>query len=104
MVFGNWHNKRGWLATLLLGACFLYPLPADPITGDDIFLLSTAVSPNVVLIFDNSNTTLHREWHPAFDADSADFAYGCSTFDPVFEYYFTNETKPFLLTACGRTR
>lgn len=36
-------------------------------TVDDIFLLSTSVSPNVILFIDNSNAMNQIEWHPEFD-------------------------------------
>jgi type IV pilus assembly protein PilY1 len=45
------------------------PLPGDDAGGDDLFLLQSAVAPNVVLFMDNSDSMNQIEWHPAFDPD-----------------------------------
>ena len=45
------------------------PEPTDA-SGDDIFLLTTSVSPLVVLLLDNSVSMLHVEWHPAYDPEA----------------------------------
>jgi type IV pilus assembly protein PilY1 len=44
------------------------PPPIDA-GGDDIFLIQASVSPNVILVMDNSASMNNIEWHPAFDPD-----------------------------------
>ena len=44
------------------------PSPAPTMNeGDDLFLLSTSVAPNVVMLLDNSASMMQIEWHPAYD-------------------------------------
>jgi hypothetical protein len=50
------------------------PPPLDAF-GDDIFLINSSTSPNVVLLLDNSLSMRNIEWHPAFDPDQG--TYGC---------------------------
>jgi hypothetical protein len=82
------------------------PLPGDDTGGDDLFLLRSAVSPNVILFLDNSQSMNHIEWHPDFNPDfdpdndpagdvdtvycteSADFG---GVLDPEMEYIVTGD-------------
>jgi hypothetical protein len=70
------------------------------VVGDDLFLLQTSVSPNVVLMLDNSGSMDHIEWHEAFDSQAG--TYGCSAFDNTLNYdaaSFANTE-----TYCSNTR
>ena len=64
------HSWRLFLLATLAGA-LMGPAPTPPppeptdASGDDIFLLTTSVSPLVVLLLDNSESMQHVEWHPA---------------------------------------
>jgi type IV pilus assembly protein PilY1 len=73
------------------------PSPPLDAFGDDLFLLSTSVSPNVILLMDNSPSMQHIEWHPGFDPD-LDFVadpmvYGCAAFDPNTVYTYMDDTN-----------
>lgn len=70
--------------------------------GDDIFLLTVAAAPNVVLLLDNSTSMNHIEWHPAFDPDAG--SYGCSDFDNTRVYEHTEITSARCSTASTTTR
>jgi type IV pilus assembly protein PilY1 len=77
------------------------PPPPPPIdaSGDDLFLIQAAVSPNVVLFMDNSQSMNHIEWHPAFDPEQVPDASYCvsssssvdygAAFDPDATYTIT---------------
>ncbi len=86
------------LCAPLVGAPALPPPPIDP-SGDDIFLISTTTSPNVVLLMDNSRSMNNIEWHPAFDNDAA--SYACSDFANDTEYLYNADATE---THCGNTR
>jgi type IV pilus assembly protein PilY1 len=75
--------------------------PLASAAADDLYLLSTSVSPNVVVLLDTSGSMSHLEWHPAFDPEAG--TYGCSHFGNTTRYDggdFSSST----FTACGRTR
>jgi type IV pilus assembly protein PilY1 len=105
-------DRRRWLGALLLTAGLLLPSgarveaaavakappPADA-GGDDIFLMSTSVEPNVILLMDNSLSMNQIEWHPAFDPDAG--SYGCNDFDNAVMYEYTVTVEE---THCGNTR
>ncbi len=86
------------------------PPPPTPIdaSGDDIFLLTTSVSPLVVLLLDNSKSMEHVEWHPAYDP-TAPLPADCDSelewggdFDFDKTYSFSSTTGN--VTHCGNTR
>jgi len=89
------------LRAALVVAILLVPLraPAPPASpsppvdafGDDLFLITTSVAPNVILIMDNSDSMNHIEWHPAFDPDDA-ASYGCADFDNSLDYTYAADT------------
>jgi hypothetical protein len=62
------------------------PLPEDDAGGDDLFLLQTAVSPNVILFMDNSDSMNQIEWHPAFDPDKVPDATYCTLSADITEF------------------
>jgi type IV pilus assembly protein PilY1 len=114
---------RNGHSTLLLAAALLLlaaeqPVAAQPALepppldayGDDIFLHSTSLAPNVILLMDNSESMSHMEWHPAFDqtvisptcsvfTDGADYVAN----DLAATYGFPNAPS-FTITECGNTR
>jgi hypothetical protein len=94
-------------ATLMGPAAVAPPEPTDA-SGDDIFLLTTSVSPLVVLLLDNSASMAHVEWHPAYDPE-APLPADCDTalewggvIDFNATYSFANTTGN--VTHCGNTR
>ena len=52
-------------------------------TGDDLFLVTTNLAPNVILIQDNSVSMNHIEWHWDFDPTATP---DCSYWDNDTEY------------------
>ena len=74
----------------------LPPLPGEDAGGDDLFLMQSAVAPNVILLMDNSASMNNIEWHPAFDPEkvpdasyctvSADISEGAGVLDPDATY------------------
>ncbi|MCZ6782491.1 MAG: PilC/PilY family type IV pilus protein, partial [Proteobacteria bacterium] len=78
------------LAILLAG----WPLAGLSDEGDDLFLLRTSISPNVVLVMDNSASMDQMEWH---------WASGCSDFDND-TWYEADDDLSDEETHCGRTR
>ncbi|MCH7707775.1 MAG: hypothetical protein IH884_04760 [Myxococcales bacterium] len=90
----------GPLVAALLFLPFLSAEPAGAQTsGDDLFLLTTSVSPNVIILMDNSESMLHIEWHPAFDPDAG--SYGCADFTNKTLYTYDSDATE---THCGNTR
>jgi hypothetical protein len=96
------------LAGALMGP--VSPPPPTPIdaSGDDIFLLTTSVSPLVVLLLDNSRSMEHVEWHPAYDPE-APLPADCDTalewggpIDFNATYSFSSTTSP--VNHCGNSR
>jgi hypothetical protein len=68
------------------------PPPVDAF-GDDLFLITTSVAPNVILIMDNSESMSQIEWHPSFDPEAAGdplTAYGCDEYDNDTLYQFSS--------------
>ena len=62
------------------------PLPGDDTGGDDLFLLRSAVAPNVVLFMDNSDSMNQIEWHPAFDPEQTPDASYCTISSDITEF------------------
>ncbi|MFB0978278.1 MAG: hypothetical protein QMC73_11485, partial [Myxococcota bacterium] len=99
----NWHGGRNCAAAPPPEAA---PPPAEappPLTSaaaDDLYLLSTSVSPNVVVLLDTSGSMSHLEWHPAFDPEAE--SYGCSYFSSQSRWYAWQFDS--FETECGRTR
>src|SRR5215813_398637 len=93
------HRVRRVLAALVVLAGVLVPQWRAQATGDDVFLLTTTTSPNVILLMDNSMSMYQIEWHPAFDPNAA--SYGCSAFDNATQYVYDKDTTE---THCGNTR
>ncbi len=95
------HRATRALALCAFAALLLAPLPASTINGDDVFLLTTSVAPNVILLFDNSDSMAQIEWHPAFDQSVVPT--GCADFADATQY----DAGPDLAnqeTHCGNTR
>jgi type IV pilus assembly protein PilY1 len=122
------HGLRRIRATLvLLAGAWLLPVAAAAMSGapsadpppldaygDDTFLISTSLSPNVILIMDNSESMNQIEWHPAFDQEATPV---CAHWDNSTDYNFdalktefgipANPTSISVTVAdvnCGRTR
>src|SRR5262245_65781647 len=74
-------------------------VPLLGVSGDDIFLLTTTTSPNVILLMDNSLSMNAIEWHPAFDYNAS--SYGCADFNNAQDYHFNSNTSQ---TNSGETR
>ncbi|MDH3213439.1 MAG: PilC/PilY family type IV pilus protein [Myxococcales bacterium] len=89
-----------WAALTLALAPFGGRSAGAQATGDDVFLIETAVSPNVVLLMDNSDEMNHIEWHPAFDPEAG--SYGCSDFTNSTVYTYTG--SDVVETHCGNDR
>lgn len=96
------------LAGALMGPAPTPPPPAPTdASGDDIFLLTTSVSPLVVLLLDNSRSMEHVEWHPAYDPE-APLPADCDSalewggaIDFTATYSFANSVNQ---THCGNSR
>jgi type IV pilus assembly protein PilY1 len=76
------------------------PAAAAAVTeGDDLFLLTTSISPNVVMLLDNSDSMMQIEWHPAYDPTAVPT---CAFWDNDLTYnaddYGNTENE------CGNTR
>ncbi|HEY5656469.1 MAG TPA: hypothetical protein VIY27_01635, partial [Myxococcota bacterium] len=103
------------LAVLLLPAAAhaqasTSPPPLDAY-GDDVFLLSTSLAPNVILLMDNSESMSHMEWHPGFDQTV--ISPTCAAFADGTEYIAANliaalgappGSPSVTATICGNTR
>lgn len=97
-------SLRTWQAATLILVLGLAAAPqgarsqsADAF-GDDTFLLTTSVAPNVILLMDNSQSMNQIEWHPDFDPEADPASYGCAEFDNDTEYAFTSSASE---THCG---
>ena len=121
------HSPRHALATLLVACALLLPAVAGAMSGattpepppldaygDDLFLLSTSLAPNVILIMDNSESMNQIEWHPAFDQEAVPV---CAHWDNDTDYTFQDLQAEFGIGGsptsmsvtvadvnCGRTR
>jgi type IV pilus assembly protein PilY1 len=71
------------LATI---CCVLISASASAQSGDDRFLLQSAVAPNVVLFMDNSDSMNQIEWHPAFDPEKVPDASYCTFSSDIPEF------------------
>jgi len=91
----RWSHRVTLCFALLVAAV---PLPARPQSEDDLFLFTTSVPPNVMILLDNSGSMDHIVWHPAFDPSKT---YDCNAFTAV-ETKYVGTTKDY--TYCGRTR
>jgi type IV pilus assembly protein PilY1 len=65
---------------------------------DDTVLFSTNVTPNVLIVMDNSGSMNTIVWHPGYDPNVAST---CANWTDTSTYYYSNETT---ITRCGRTR
>ncbi len=100
------HRSRSRLASLaalallapLLGAPTVVSPPISA-SGDDIFLLTAATAPMVILLMDNSKSMNQIEWHRAFDPNAG--SYGCADFVNALQYSYSSDTSE---THCGNTR
>ena len=69
--------------------------------SDDLFLLTTSVAPNVLVVLDNSGSMDHLEWHENYDpADAGTF--DCTAFAEGATYWGWQFGSTFSI--CGRTR
>ena len=66
--------------------CVLVSASASAQSGDDLFLLQSAVAPNVVLFMDNSDSMNQIEWHPAFDPEKVPDASYCTFSADITEF------------------
>jgi type IV pilus assembly protein PilY1 len=66
---------------------------------DDVVLFSTSVTPNVLVVIDNSGSMNHIVWHEDFDPTAVP---SCNNWDNDLVYSFGNDQKD--VTACTRTR
>jgi type IV pilus assembly protein PilY1 len=72
--------------------------PATPLV-DDVVLFSTSVTPNVLILIDDSGSMNHIVWHQDFDSAAVP---SCNHWDNDANYAFGNTQKD--VTACTRTR
>ncbi len=95
------HQHPSAARTALAALALALGLPAvgSAETVDDIFLLTTSVAPNVLLIFDNSYRMREIEWHPAFDPT---VPATCSAFNPNVVY--SSASFGNTETRCAKTR
>ena len=93
------HHCARQIATLALAASLALPRHAVAETVDDTFLLTTSVSPNVLLILDNSAAMNQIEWHPAYDPALTPT---CTDFNNTITYVSTALGNSE--THCGNTR
>jgi hypothetical protein len=88
-----------------LGMGSVVASPPLDASGDDIFLISTSTSPNVILLMDNSDTMNSIEWHEDFDSEADPATYGCTAaetgYDNSLVYTFTSDSNP--THTCGGT-
>jgi type IV pilus assembly protein PilY1 len=86
-------------ATLALSLCLglLIAGPATPLV-DDTVLFSVSVTPNVLIIMDNSGSMNNIVWHEDFDPTATPT---CANWNNSSDYRFSSDTT---VTACGRTR
>lgn len=68
----------------------------------DLALFSTSVSPNVVILMDNSGSMDNAVWHPNFDPTAT--SPGCAVFNNNSSYVIGASTSGGWYTFCGRTR
>ncbi len=74
------HPMKSLLAHfMVVFSCLLVSAAASAQSGDDVFLLQSAVAPNVVLFMDNSDSMNHIEWHPTFDSEKVPDASYCTS-------------------------
>jgi type IV pilus assembly protein PilY1 len=107
-------SRRFPLAIAVVAAAIVLPVRlASTAVGDDLFLLTTSVSPNVVLFIDNSFSMAQIEWHRAFDPTvgkygcDADGLNCCEDFDLSRTEENSYDAKSELAsteTHCGNTR
>lgn len=88
--------RRSLLAFLLLSSVIaVVPRSTSAASsdayGDDQFLISTSVAPNVILLLDNSQSMNGIERHPAFDPTADPTTYGCAAFDNSTVYTYTSD-------------
>jgi len=117
------HIARAVHAVLFLSTALLVPSVASALAGppqpdpppldaggDDQFLISTSIAPNVILLMDNSESMSQIEWHPAFDQTV--ISPTCSDFTDTTNYvandlaalYGQPNQPDFTATHCGNTR
>jgi len=86
-------------AILALGASLALLIAAPAVSViDDTVLFSTNVTPNVLLVIDNSGSMSHIVWHEDFDPDVDPT---CTNWNNNSTYYYAHDTT---ITRCGRTR
>jgi type IV pilus assembly protein PilY1 len=89
----------------VLGMGVVATSPPLDASGDDVFLISTSTSPNVILLMDNSDTMNSIEWHEDFDPEADPATYGCTAaetgYDNSLVYTFTSDSTP--THTCGGT-
>ena len=71
-------------------------------TETDLALFSTSVSPNVVIVLDNSGSMDHVVWHPDFDPTVTPT--GCAAFSNTGTYAISWGSPGGWYNFCGRTR
>jgi len=96
------HDRPGAKGTAILLVALLTiamaPQSALAQAEDDLFLFTTSVPPNVMILLDNSGSMNHIVWHPAFDPAKT---YDCSDFTGELTYYLSSSGNA---TYCGVTR
>jgi len=92
------HSTPRWRIVLGLAALLVaLPRAADSASEDDLFLFTTSVAPNVLLLVDNSGSMNHAVWHPAFNPKVDPT---CNYYDNAKDYYFNSNLT---MTRCGKT-
>ncbi len=66
--------------------------------ADDTLLFTANVTPNVLMLLDNSGSMNNIVWHPDFDPAAATT---CNVYVDAATYFFNNDTS---VTQCGKTR
>ncbi len=91
-------KKTTAIVLALLLSIAVVPPSALGQAEDDLFLFTTSVPPNVMILLDNSGSMNHIVWHPAFDPAKT---YDCDDFNPGWNYQVPSSGNA---TYCGVTR
>ena len=90
-------STKNLLARLLAAiSCILISALASAQSGDDLFLLQSAVAPNVILFMDNSDSMNQIEWHPAFDPEKVPDASYCTLSADITEFAGSARSRPYV--------
>jgi type IV pilus assembly protein PilY1 len=78
------------LASIVAFALIALPTSTLSDIDADLFLFTTSVPPNVVIVLDNSGSMNHLVWHPAYDPTAT---YSCTEYDNDATYGVTTDER-----------